>query len=238
MPGCFPGTGGRSAAVLAMACRPGFSSTETVMTVGCPSPPLAGSSPFDPIVFRFGVSNTGIEPERAFLEPEFLPRGMRLRVAPRSRIIAPGKTAIFHCTLTLDEQIIKTGCQNDRSFMLHALRQTAHELVRWGGCKYVIQPRRRTATTVSGMWSHNFLTLHGAVSPAPGAGPVRLRMRFADNLPQWTTVDMEAGGTFSLEQETNFPAGTELHVLAQFEGNQQFAASKSKEILLANAVVG
>lgn len=198
----------------------------------------ASGSPFDPITFRFSVSNTGIEPERAFLEPEFLPRGMRLRVTPRSRIIAPGATAIFHCTLTLDEQIIRTGCQNDRSFMLYALRQTAHDLVRWGGCKYVIQPRRRTETTLSGMWSHNFLTLEGAVVPAPGAGPVRLRMRFADNPPQWVTVDMEAGGTFSLEQTTNFPAGTELRVLAHFEGNQEFAASKSKEILLANAVVG
>jgi hypothetical protein len=57
-------------------------------------------------------------------------------------------------------------------------------------------------------------------------------------VPQWVTVDMEAGGTFSFDGEFDFPAGTELRVQAVFDGNQEFAPSKSKEVLLANAVVG
>src|ERR1017187_1011048 len=36
--GYLPATGGRSGAVLPMACTPGFSSTETVITMGCAAP--------------------------------------------------------------------------------------------------------------------------------------------------------------------------------------------------------
>lgn len=199
----------------------------------------ASGSPFDPVVFEYSVSNTGPRPERALLEPEFLPPGVRLRVVPRTRVIQPGATALFRCTVTLDEETVRAGCRNDKTFMLYAYRETAHALVRWGGCKYVIKPRTRTATTLAGMWSHDLLRLHGTVTPAPGGGEVRLRLLFEGSpVPQWTRVPMEPGGTFQLDGEFDFPAGTELRARAVFDGDQELAPSRSGEVLLANAVVG
>ena len=60
--------------------------------------PLSGS-PYEPILFEYSVTNDGIDSEKAFLEPDWLPVGMKLTVSPRLRVIAPKETAIFNCTL-------------------------------------------------------------------------------------------------------------------------------------------
>lgn len=199
----------------------------------------ASGSPFEPVEFQFSVSNTGPVTERAILEPEFLPPGVRLRVAPRRRVIEPGATALFRCTVTLDEQTVRAGCENDRTFMLYAYRETPHALVRWSGCKYVIKPRTRSTTTLNGMWSHDALKLHGTVTPAPAGGEVRLRLLFeGSSVPQWVPVPLEAGGSFQLQETFDFPAGTELRARAFFDGDRQLAPSTSDEIVRSNAIVG
>ena len=43
MLGCFPATGGKSGAVLAIACTPGFSSTDTVITLSVAAAEVGGS---------------------------------------------------------------------------------------------------------------------------------------------------------------------------------------------------
>jgi len=63
---------------------------------------LSGS-PFQPIEFDFSVHNGAPTPEHAYIEPDGLPYGMTLMVSPSRQQIAAGATAIFHCTLTLDE---------------------------------------------------------------------------------------------------------------------------------------
>ena len=96
-----------------------------------------GGSPYEPISFQYSVTNDGIDSERAFLEPEGLPLGMKLTVSPRLRVIAPKETAIFNCTLELDANVIgDPHCTNDREFLLVTWRVAHDSPERWGACKY------------------------------------------------------------------------------------------------------
>ena len=109
--------------------------------------------------------------------------------------------------------------------------------MRWGGCKIVVRPRLATHTTIGGMWSANSLDISGTVSPAPGAGSVRLRLEFENQPPQWISVPLQAGGGYQFQTETSAPSGARLWALARFEGNQDLAPSESKRYLLQNAFI-
>ncbi len=185
------------------------------------------ASPFAPIEFDFSVYNGGLTPEVAFLEPEGLPYGMRLTVTRYLRKIRAGETAIFHCRLELDESVIRTGCENDQRFRIHAWRKDAESSARWGGVEYEIQPREKTVTTLSGAWySSNQIDLGGKVVPSPGGGTIRIRLAFSNQQSRWVTVPLTSAGTFSWSDHA--PAGSgELNAVARFEGNRKFGAAHS-----------
>jgi hypothetical protein len=192
---------------------------------------LSGS-PFAPVEFDFSVYNAGVCPERAYLEPDGLPYGMTLTVTPPRKIIASGETAIFHCKLELNEEIIRTGCENDQRFRIHAWRQDPESAARWGGVEYEVQPRERTAVSLSGSWDYsNQVSLTGKVTPIPGGGRLSLRLGFDNQQSFWTTVPMSPVGAFSWSGQA--PAGSSaLDAVANFEGNRKFGNSRSAPVQL------
>lgn len=192
---------------------------------------LSGS-PFDPIEFDFSVHNGAPTPEHAYIEPDGLPYGMTLTVSPPRQRIAAGATAVFHCMLKLDGRIIRTGCENDQRFRIHAWRQDAESSARWGGVEYEIRPRTKTATTLTGSWEQdNQIALSGKVSPGPGGGMVSLRLDFDNAQPTWVSVAATAAGTYAWAGKA--PLGSRsLDVVASFEGNRKFGTSRSDTLQL------
>lgn len=189
-------------------------------------------SPFEPVEFDFSVHNAGIRPELAYLEPDGLPYGMQLTVTPPFRTIASGKTAIFQCKLELDERIIRTGCENDRRFRIHAWREDPESSARWGGVEYEIRPREKTQAQLAGTWDegHN-IELKGTVSPAPGGGVVRIRLDFPQLQPTWIAVNCAPAGQF--EWKGKAPSGNfSVRAVAVFEGNKKFASARSNDLEL------
>jgi hypothetical protein len=191
------------------------------------------ASPFVPIAFDFSVYNSGLGPEIAYLEPEALPYGMTLTVTPPVRNIAAGETVLYHCKLELDERIIRTGCENDQRFRIHAWRKDPQSGVRWGGVEYEIQPRLKTAATLVGTWDYaNQLDLKGAIVPNPGGGTLRIRLAFDNQQSRWVFVPLTAGGTF--EWSGPAPAGSfGLDAVAVFEGNRKYGEARSAPVDLA-----
>lgn len=186
---------------------------------------LSGS-PFAPIEFDFSVHNAGVVPELAYLEPDGLPYGMKLTVTPPQQTIASGETVLFHCKLELDEKIIRTGCENDQRFQLHAWRQDPESSARWGGVEYEIRPREKTATQLNASWtSSNQIFLKGTVSPDPGGGEIHIRLDYKDQHARWVKTTVKAGGKFAW----NGPAAgsSPLEAIAWFEGNRKFGSSRS-----------
>jgi hypothetical protein len=190
-------------------------------------------SPFEPIEFDFSVYNSGLGPEIAYLEPEALPYGMKLTVTPPVRNIAAGETVLYHCKLELDERIIRSGCENDQRFRIHAWRKDPQSSVRWGGVEYEIQPRLKTAVTLTGTWDYaNQVDLKGAIVPNPGGGTLRIRLAFDNQQSRWVVVPLPAGGTFAWSGPA--PAGSfGLDAVAAFEGNRKYGAARSAPVDLA-----
>ncbi len=184
-------------------------------------------SPFDPIEFDFSVYNGGLVPETAYLEPQALPYGMKLTVTPPVRKIAAGETAIYHCKLELDEKIIRTGCENDQRFRIHAWRQDPESSVRWGGVEYEVQPRLKTVATLKGTWDYgNQIDLKGSVVPNPGGGGLRIRLAFDGKQSYWVSAPLSASGTFAWSGLA--PSGSSaLNAVALFDGNRKYSLSRS-----------
>jgi len=193
---------------------------------------VLSGSPFEPVSFDFSVFNAGPVPEQTYIEPDGLPYGMELTVSPPSQVIPPNVTAIFHCTLTLDERIIRTGCENDQRFRIHAWRQDPESSARWGGVEYQIRPREKTKTVLSGSWDNvNSVALKGKVTPAPGGGVVRIRLDFEKHQARWVSVNATPAGDFSWTGPA--PADSRvLYAIAAFEGNRKFGSSVSAQLVL------
>jgi len=187
------------------------------------------NSPYEPVEFDFSVNNSGKRPETAYLEPDGLPYGMRLTIAPRRRLIAAGETAIFRCRLELDDTVIDASCRSDRDFRILVWRLDGHTAVRWGGVQYKVKPRKRSRTDLSGDWDYTHIVeLKGSVTPDPGTGSVRLRLAYADHHARWVTAPLQPGGSFSYTEKA--PADTRtLFAVALFEGNRQWSESRSPE---------
>jgi len=194
------------------------------------------ASPYEPVTFEFSVNNERPTAQRAYLQPERLPMGMRLAVSPPEQSIAPNSTAIFKCRLELDSEVIDTGCRSDSEFTILAWRMTAETSVRWGGVTYRIRPRKKTTTTLSGGWMGASAGLNGRVDPDPGGGEVRLRINF-DNVPaRWQAVPLNAGGTFQLDLMP--PAGAkELDAEAVYRGSRDLSSSQSAPVRVFPYVV-
>jgi hypothetical protein len=184
-------------------------------------------SPYEPIIFEYTVTNDGIDCEKAYLEPEGLPIGMKLTVSPRLRVIAPNETAIFLCTLELDDNVIASGSENDREFLLVTWRVADDSSERWGACKYKIRPRKKTEVTIDGHWNVLFpgIQVSGSVTPDSGSGSILLRTYFEGHEPTWRRVDLWPGGTYILQfsPEANVP----LEVMAYYEGSAEIADAYS-----------
>lgn len=187
------------------------------------------NSPYEPVEFDFSVNNSGKSPETAYLEPDGLPYGMRLTIAPRRRRIAAGETALFRCRLELDDTLIDASCRSDRDFRILVWRLDGHTAVRWGGVQYKVKPRKRSRTELSGSWDYaHVVELTGSVTPDPGGGHVRLRLAYAEHHARWVTAPLQPGGSFSYTEKA--PADTRtLLAVALFEGNRQWSESRSPE---------
>ena len=101
---------------------------------------------------RYSVTNDGIASEKAYLEPEGLPLGLKLTVLLRARVIAPKETAIFNCKLELDHKVITTGCQYDHEFLIVTCRVAHDSPERCGACKYKVRPREKTVVEIDWSW--------------------------------------------------------------------------------------
>lgn len=193
------------------------------------------ASPYEEISFIYSVKNGGLKHETAIVEPEGLPYGITLTVTPHRRTIGPRETGLFHCKLKLDDKIIDTGCRNDKSFMLVAWRETDHTEERWGGCKYEIKPRKRTATQIGGSWIENFLLIYGSVTPTPYIGQVQIRLAIENEKSFWVNVHIEEGGVFKLKMSPE--KGTKLNSIAYYEGSTEYGPSTSNIIHLEKSII-
>ena len=186
------------------------------------------NSPFEPVEFEFSVNNSAQWPEVAYLEPEGLPYGMKLTVTPRRRTIGAGETAIFRCTLELDDKVIDASCRGDHNFRINAWRVDQESSIKWGGVEYQVRPRKRTTTDVGGSWFNNDVEINGHVSPSNVTGRVRLRLAYTNHHARWVSVDLQPGATFSYKEKSPSAFG-ELFVIALFEGNKYYSESRSPQ---------
>lgn len=193
---------------------------------------------YDTIHFPFQVHNDASEPETAYLTPEHLPFGTRLEVVPSSAEIEPGTAVIFYCSLTLDDRIIKPGCDNDQGFLLTAWRVADDADERWGSCFYWLRPRVRTRLDWSrGSWYENHFILHGVLTlntdttvQLANQLPLSVRIRLeveGESEGQWHTVPVQSGGGFSLTLDLEAPGGTIARSQAWFDRTDLLASSRS-----------
>jgi hypothetical protein len=190
------------------------------------------NSPYAPLEFDFGVFNSGLVPEIAYLEPDALPYGASLTITPYEQTVPQGERAIFRCRLELDDAIIDAGCRNDLTFRIFAWRQDPESAVRWGGVEYQVLPRIGTSTTLTGYWEEGGdITLTGQVSPDPGVGKVRLRLDFGVKQPKWVTAPLTSTGRFTWHGHAPTPRGR-LATVARFDANSRYGTSTSAELIL------
>ncbi len=209
-----------------------------------------GHMSYDPIDFPFQVHNDAKVIERAYLCPEGLPYGATLEVTPRQAAIPPGEAAIFHCRLTLDEDIIRPGCTNDQGFRLTAWRIAEDADERWGSCFYFVRPRVRTKVRiVRASWYESQLSVYGVLSldhrPERAAGGAvaaagaiaagDCRRQWVGK--QWTTVPVQAGGAFVLTR-ADFKGldPSELRIQAWFDRTDLLASSRSDVFTVKHGV--
>ncbi|MEO8249350.1 MAG: hypothetical protein ABI589_08270, partial [Burkholderiales bacterium] len=186
------------------------------------------NSPYEPIAFDFSVNNSSKWPEYAYLEPEGLPYGMRLTVYPKRRRIAAGETAIFRCTLEVDDKVIDASCRGDHDFRIVCWRIDDESSVRWGGVEYQVRPRKRSTTDLIGSWDRSEVEIRGHVSPDPGAGSVRIRLAYTDQHARWVSAELQPGGTFTYKEKPPTVRG-QLLAVALFQGNKYWSESRSPE---------
>ncbi len=183
----------------------------------------ASTSPYPPIDFEYTVSNDGPSLERAYLLPDWVPPGMTLRVWP-SLLEIPSKTVgLFKCRFEFDSDILDRFCKNDPSVVISAWRRTPESCERWGSCKYEIDLRTATQTTLTASYPIS-VEVSGLVTPDPGGGQVRIRIEFQGQSPAWYTATL-VSGAFHL----SVPGGASdtVQAFAMFDGSADYAPSSS-----------
>lgn len=196
-------------------------------------------SPFDPVTFRMQVHNDRSMTEIAALVPEGLRDGMRLTISPAEWAIPSGEARIFTCTLQLDHDLIRPGCDNDSGFLLTAWRRGGEADARWGSCFYHIRPRFRTALKLlRGGWHEGRLVLYGQLDPLTDAPldlaqdmPLfaRIRLQFdGETGPvSWRTVQIGPDGSFVLD--TQQKDGKTVVAQAWFDRTDRLGSAVSNE---------
>ncbi len=210
------------------------------------------SSPYDPVEFAFQVHNDYVESETAVLVPDRLPWGATLEVSPAEARIAPGKNQVFRCTLALDDQIIRPGCNNDEGFLLTAWRRAEDSDEKWGSCFYFIRPRFKTELIIkSGYWIHTRVTANGrlgVITDEPfdlsGQSPLHVRVRIEVDLGGsaaktfWDTVPVNAIGQFTLDRRDDiFAKGALVTLQAWFDRTDLLGSSVSEPLELKQPVI-
>ena len=170
------------------------------------------ASPYDLIEFEFQVHNDSVEPEIAALVPDSLPWGTKLEVSPAEAEIEPGQNFLFRCKLSLDDNIIRPGCNNDQGFLLTAWRRAHDSDEKWGSCFYFVRPRHKTQVRISGgYWKGYDVVVNGEwklvtdetvdLSGEPSRF-VRVRCLIEDfngNIKTvWRAVAVQSNGLFNL----------------------------------------
>jgi hypothetical protein len=195
---------------------------------------------YDTITFPFQVHNDAVDTETAYLSPEHLPFGTKLEVTPASADIAPDTAVVFQCTLTIDEQVIRPGCDNDQGFLLTAWRVAHDADERWGSCFYWLRPRVRTRIElIRGQWYAGHYSVYGFLAldtdqnvTLSGQLPltVRLRVEVDDGgVPEvrWHVVSVQQGGGFNLVLDLDGPAGAVARAQAWFDRTDLLASARS-----------
>lgn len=206
------------------------------------------SSPYAPITFPMQVHNDRVETEVAALVPSGLPHGSKLTISPREHRIPSGEARVFNCTLELDDQVIRPGCDNDSGFLLTAWRRTREADEIWGSCFYHIRPRLRTSLElIRGTWFHGRLVVHGLLhvhSEAPvnlaDDQPLFVRLRMALDSPSappvWRTVQVQSDGSFMLD--TTIDGGKTMELQGWFDRTDRLGSSVSNTMKLKQSFLG
>lgn len=200
--------------------------------------PKSGS-PFEVITFPMQVHNDRNATEVAALVPEGMRDGMKLTISPREHRIPSGEGRVFTCTLELDRNVIRPGCDNDSGFLLTAWRRGGEADARWGSCFYHVRPRFKTRIELlRGYWFHGRVTLSGLFVPEtetqldlnddmPLAARIRLQMDGDGGPVVWHTVPIAADGTFSLDVSQD--KGKFLTAQAWFDRTDRLGSAVSNE---------
>lgn len=197
--------------------------------------------PYETTEFVYSVHNDAPWRETAYLVPTGLPWGATLEITPAEAVIASGGSAIFRCTLTVDQQIIRPGCSNDQRFLLTAWRVAYDADERWGSCLYFVRPRLATRVAIThSSWVDSHLIVIGTwqvTSDQPfdlgrnPAGDLRLRVAFtgATLPPLWRTTRIEPGGGFRIDLDDVDMDSTHAVVQAYYERTDLYASAVSPE---------
>ena len=196
---------------------------------------------YDTIHFPFQVHNDAVDTETAYLSPEHLPFGTRLEVTPAQADIAPDTAAVFQCTLTIDDQIVQPGCDNDQGFLLTAWRVAHDADERWGSCFYWLRPRVRTRIQlVRGQWYAGHYSVYGVLALDTDQNvtlgsqlplTVRLRVEVDDGGEpdvRWHVLPVQPGGGFSLHLDLDGKGGATATAEAWFDRTELLASARSK----------
>ncbi|WP_347331867.1 hypothetical protein [Marinimicrobium locisalis] len=207
---------------------------------------LSGS-PYAPISFAMQVHSDRREPEVASLVPDHLPHGAKLTISPREQTIPPGQARVFNCTLTLDEDIIRPGCDNDSGFLLSTWRRGAEADEIWGSCFYHIRPRHRTAIEITRTsWFNSQVQLYGRFSIKTDAYidladsmPLTARIRLLPDAPElepiWRTAVIQPDGSFTLQDVVE--VSKNMTAQAWFDRTDRLGSAVSKVVHIKQALL-
>ncbi|MDP2716591.1 hypothetical protein [Rheinheimera sp.] len=199
-------------------------------------------SPYGPIHFPMQVHNDRLRTEVAALVPKGLPYGSKLTISPREWRIPSGEARVFHCTLELDEDIIRPGCNNDSGFLLTAWRRGGEADEIWGSCFYHIRPRFKTRIELlRGSWFHGRVMIYGHVQALTDEPlnlnedmPLYVRIRLLPDgkgdMVRWRTVQMQSNGSFELD--TQIAEAKFMVAQAWFDRSDRLGSSVSNELEL------
>jgi hypothetical protein len=209
------------------------------------------ASPYDTIEFQMQVHNDYVETEVAALVPDGLPWGSKLEVSPAEVHIKTGTNRIFNCKLSLDDSIIRPGCDNDSGFLLTIWRRAEDSDEKWGSCFYFIRPRYKTELLLGkGYWVNRRIALHGKWRLSTqeniditGEFPLFVRIRLAIHTAGedeiiWRTVQMDSNGNFSMNIERDLVANeNSLTAQAWFDRTDLLGSSVSEPLVINRSVI-
>ena len=163
----------------------------------------------------------------------------KLTISPREWAIPSGEARVFNCSLELDRDVIRPGCDNDSGFLLTAWRRGGEADARWGSCFYHVRPRYKTRIELlRGYWYHGRVTLSGFLMPEtetpldlnddmPLFARIRLQIDGEGGQVVWRTAQIAPDGTFELDVTQD--KGKTLIAQAWFDRTDRLGSAVSNE---------